>query len=149
MTADSAKQLDPTEGPKKKIQKKNSSKGKKAVSKTGSEGKEAPTYDYVLPLRDVVLFPGMVVPLFVGRPRSTAAIDVVTEESYPLLAIAQRDALVDDPMPQDLYGVGTLCNILQTMRLPDGSYKVLLEGVSRKLVFEYAESEEGEAPDDE
>ncbi|MCA9427260.1 MAG: endopeptidase La, partial [Candidatus Omnitrophica bacterium] len=110
------------------------------------EGEEAPAYDYVLPLRDVVLFPGMVVPLFVGRPRSTAAIDVVVEEGFPLLAITQKDSQVDDPLPKDLYSVGTLCTVLQTMRLPDGSYKVLLEGLSRKMVFEYSESAEADTP---
>ncbi len=149
MTADSAKPMAPSKGPKQKRRAKRPTKipmPEKVDAEPGWEGEKAPTHDYILPLRDVVLFPGMVVPLFVGRPRSTAAIDIVTEGSHPLLAVAQRDPLVDDPLPQDLHSVGTLCNILQTMRLPDGSYKVLLEGVSRKIVFEYAETEAEEAP---
>ena len=149
MNAESAKRMKAEKSAKRKTRKKRplgKTKGKGPAGKQGWEGEEGPTYDYVLPLRDVVVFPGMVVPLFVGRPRSTAAIDVVTEESYPLLAITQRDPLVDDPMPEDLYTVGTLCNVLQTMRLPDGSYKVLLEGLSRKIVIEYAESEGPNTP---
>jgi ATP-dependent Lon protease len=88
----------------------------------------------VLPLRDLVLFPGMVVPLFIGRPKSGAAIERVSETEGTLLALAQKDPLLDAPTTTDLFRVGTLCNVLQVIRLPDGSYKVLLEGLNRHCV---------------
>jgi ATP-dependent Lon protease len=90
---------------------------------------------FVLPLRDVVLFPGMVVPLFIGRQKSAIAVEMAAEQDSPLLAVAQRDSSLDSPAANDLFDVGTLCHVLQMVRLPDGSFKVLLEGLSRQRVL--------------
>jgi ATP-dependent Lon protease len=81
----------------------------------------------------------MVAPLFVGRRKSGAAIEAVTESNSPILALAQTDSTVDSPGSGDLYPVGTLCNILQVIRLPDGSYKVLVEGLSRRGIIHLEE----------
>lgn len=101
---------------------------------------------FVLPLRDVVLFPGMVVPLFIGRQKSSIAIEMATEQELPVLAVAQRDASIDEPIPDDLYNVGTLCTILQMVRLPDGSIKALLEGNSRRLIHRISDGGNPEIP---
>lgn len=101
---------------------------------------------FVLPLRDVVLFPGMVVPLFIGRPRSAAAVERAVQKDVPLVAVAQRDAAVDDPTGPDLFNVGTLCQVLQMVRLPDGSFKVLLEGVARRHLLEIVEDRGVDSP---
>ena len=85
----------------------------------------------VLPLRDVVVYPHMVIPLFVGRDKSIKALDVAMQDNKQILLIAQKSADVDDPAPEDLYDVGTLANILQLLKLPDGTVKVLVEGGER------------------
>jgi ATP-dependent Lon protease len=85
----------------------------------------------VLPLRDVVVYPHMVIPLFVGRPKSVAALDEAVKGSKQLLLVAQKDAEKDDPGIDDLHGVGTLASILQLHKLPDGTIKVLVEGIER------------------
>ena len=85
----------------------------------------------VLPLRDIVVFPGMVAPLFVGREKSVRALDMVEDGENEIMMISQRDASLDDPEPGDLYGVGTVATILQLLKLPDGTVKVLVEGQSR------------------
>ena len=85
----------------------------------------------VLPLRDIVVFPGMVAPLFVGREKSVRALDVVEDGENEIMLIAQRDASVDEPMDSDLYSIGTVATILQLLKLPDGTVKVLVEGKSR------------------
>ncbi|MBN2873282.1 MAG: LON peptidase substrate-binding domain-containing protein, partial [Halothiobacillaceae bacterium] len=85
----------------------------------------------VLPLRDVVVYPHMVIPLFVGRPKSVAALDEAVKGSKQLLLVAQKDAEMDDPGTADLHGVGTLASILQLHKLPDGTIKVLVEGIER------------------
>jgi ATP-dependent Lon protease len=95
----------------------------------------------VLPLRDVVVYPHMVIPLFVGRERSIVALDRAMKESKQVLLVAQREAEIDDPGYEDLYGVGTLSNILQLLKLPDGTVKVLVEGAERCLVTDFEESE--------
>jgi len=94
----------------------------------------------VLPLRDVVVYPHMVIPLFVGRERSIDALDAAMKDNKQILLVAQREAEVDEPDIADLYGVGTLANILQMLKLPDGTVKVLVEGVQRSKVLHYEET---------
>jgi len=85
----------------------------------------------VLPLRDVVVYPYMVIPLFVGRDKSIKALEVASDENKQVLLVAQKDSNDDDPSSDDIYTTGTLANILQFLKLPDGTVKVLVEGVSR------------------
>ena len=85
----------------------------------------------LLPLRDVVVFPHMVIPLFVGRPKSIKALEAAMEEGKNVVLVAQKSAAKDEPAPEDLYGVGTVSTILQMLKLPDGTVKVLVEGVHR------------------
>ncbi|GAB6195656.1 endopeptidase La [Lysobacter xanthus] len=93
----------------------------------------------VLPLRDVVVFPHMVIPLFVGREKSIRALDHAMESDKRILLVAQKSADVDDPSGGDLYSVGTLAHVLQLLKLPDGTIKVLVEGVSRARVDKVTE----------
>jgi ATP-dependent Lon protease len=88
----------------------------------------------VLPLRDVVVYPHMVIPLFVGREKSIVALDKAMNVGKRILLVAQKAADLDDPQPDDLYEVGTLATILQLLKLPDGTVKVLVEGGERALV---------------
>ncbi|PCH66112.1 MAG: endopeptidase La [Gammaproteobacteria bacterium] len=88
----------------------------------------------VLPLRDVVVYPHMVIPLFVGREKSIKALEAATDENKEILLIAQKDSTDDDPSTDDLYETGTLANILQLLKLPDGTVKVLVEGKRRAKV---------------
>jgi len=88
----------------------------------------------VLPLRDVVVYPHMVIPLFVGRDKSIVALDKAMESGKRILLVAQKAANMDDPQPSDLYEVGTLATILQLLKLPDGTVKVLVEGSERALI---------------
>jgi ATP-dependent Lon protease len=88
----------------------------------------------VLPLRDIVVFPHMIVPLFVGREKSVHALDEVMQSGKQILLIAQKDADKDDPSAEDLYDVGTVGSILQLLKLPDGTIKVLVEGGARICV---------------
>lgn len=85
----------------------------------------------VLPLRDIVVFPSMIVPLFVGRDRSVAALDSVMEGDKKILLLTQKQPSEDDPQPDDLYSTGTIGTILQLLKLPDGTVKVLVEGGQR------------------
>ncbi len=85
----------------------------------------------LLPLRDVVVFPHMVIPLFVGRPKSIKALEAAMEEGKNVVLVAQKSAGNDDPGPEDLYGVGAIASILQMLKLPDGTVKVLVEGIQR------------------
>ncbi|HKI62967.1 MAG TPA: endopeptidase La [Mariprofundaceae bacterium] len=85
----------------------------------------------ILPLRDIVVFPYMIVPLFVGRDKSVKALEEVMQSGKTILLVAQKDAAHDDPGAEDLYSIGTLGNILQLLKLPDGTIKVLVEGGSR------------------
>jgi len=97
----------------------------------------APSTQYpLLPLRDVVVFPHMVIPLFVGRPKSIKAMEIAMESGKSILLVAQKSATKDDPGPQDMYDVGCVSNILQMLKLPDGTVKVLVEGGSRALLRE-------------
>src|SRR5690554_4817982 len=88
----------------------------------------------LLPLRDVVVFPHMVLPLFVGRPRSIKALELAMEEGNNIMLVAQKSASKDDPTPEDLYEIGCAANILQLLKLPDGTVKVLVEGLQRARV---------------
>ncbi len=88
----------------------------------------------LLPLRDVVVFPHMVIPLFVGRPKSIKALEMAMEAGKNILLVAQKSAAKDEPEPEDLYSIGCLANILQMLKLPDGTVKVLVEGTQRARV---------------
>src|SRR5688500_5641995 len=90
----------------------------------------------LLPLRDVVVFPHMVIPLFVGRPKSIKAMETVIEAVQSLLLVAQRSAAKDEPGPQDMYAIGCVSSILQMLKLPDGTVKVLVEGGTRAQIKE-------------
>lgn len=107
---------------------------------------QADSTHFLLPLRDVVLFPGMVVPLFIGRQKSAIAVEMAAEQETPIVAVTQKDATLDEPTSADLFSVGTLCNILQMVRLPDGSFKVLLEGVTRRRVLSISGGGQDEIP---
>ena len=85
----------------------------------------------VLPLRDVVVYPHMVIPLFVGRQRSIQALDAAMAGDKQVLLVAQKSAEIDDPELEDVHEVGTLATILQLLKLPDGTLKVLVEGLER------------------
>jgi ATP-dependent Lon protease len=94
----------------------------------------------VLPLRDVVVYPHMVIPLFVGREKSIEALESAMQDNKQVLLVAQKEAEVDNPDTSDLYQVGTLANILQLLKLPDGTVKVLVEGSERCQVLRYENS---------
>jgi ATP-dependent Lon protease len=90
----------------------------------------------LLPLRDVVVFPHMVIPLFVGRPKSIKALETAMESGKSIVLVAQKSAAKDEPAPEDLYNVGSIANILQMLKLPDGTVKVLVEGNQRARINE-------------
>ncbi|WP_112664089.1 endopeptidase La [Microvirga flavescens] len=96
----------------------------------------------VLPLRDIVVFPHMIVPLFVGREKSIRALEEVVKADRPILLATQIDATDDDPATEAIYKIGTLANVLQLLKLPDGTVKVLVEGMSRAKVSNYTRTEE-------
>ena len=93
----------------------------------------------VLPLRDIVVFPGMIVPLFVGREKSVKALEEVMKDDKQILLIAQKNATQDDPGPDDIYEIGTLGTVLQLLKLPDDTVKVLVEGGKRVRVAGYTD----------
>ncbi len=96
----------------------------------------------VLPLRDVVVYPHMVIPLFVGREKSIKALEKAMDNSTKqILLTAQKDAVQDDPEANDIYTTGTLSNILQMLKLPDGTIKVLVEGIERGRLIEFTETD--------
>lgn len=92
-----------------------------------------------LPLRDVVVFPNMVMPLFVGREKSIVALEYALEHNLPVFLVAQRDAALDEPAAEDLYSIGTTAKVLQILRLPDGSVKALIEGIARARIIAVSE----------
>lgn len=96
----------------------------------------------VLPLRDVVVYPHMVIPLFVGRKKSISCLEAAMEQGKKVLLVAQTEATLDDPKIEDLYPVGTVANILQLLKLPDGTVKVLVEGVQRANIVRNIDNEE-------
>jgi ATP-dependent Lon protease len=91
----------------------------------------------VLPLRDIVVFPHMIVPLFVGRDKSVKALEHVMKSDQEILLVAQKDAADDDPGIDDIYSVGVIAKVLQLLKLPDGTVKVLVEGAQRAAITEY------------
>jgi|SRR5579871_618957 len=93
----------------------------------------------LLPLRDVVVFPHMVIPLFVGRPKSIKAMELAMEAGRSILLVAQKSAAKDEPGPEDMYALGCVSNILQMLKLPDGTVKVLVEGNQRAKIFSIAD----------
>jgi len=111
----------------------------RSVPSTGG-AKAQGTYP-VLPLRDIVVFPHMIVPLFVGREKSIRALEEVMGSDRQLLLATQLNAADDDPKPDAIYDVGTLANVLQLLKLPDGTVKVLVEGTSRAKLQRFVESE--------
>jgi len=94
----------------------------------------------VLPLRDIVVFPHMIVPLFVGREKSVRALEDVMKDDKQILLVAQKDAAKDDPASGDIFSVGTIGTVLQLLKLPDGTVKVLVEGGSRARILRYADN---------
>src|SRR5260221_12114076 len=97
----------------------------------------------VLPLRDIVVFPGMIVPLFVGREKSVKALEEVMKDDKQILLIAQKNATQDDPGPEDIYNIGTLGTVLQLLKLPDDTVKVLVEGGKRVRIGGFTAKSEG------
>jgi len=95
----------------------------------------------VLPLRDVVVYPHMVIPLFVGREKSINALDTAMQEDKQILLVAQTNAEIDDPTMDDIHEIGTLSTILQLLKLPDGTVKVLVEGVERACINRFADTD--------
>ena len=96
----------------------------------------------LLPLRDVVVFPHMIVPLFVGREKSIAALESAMKDEKGIFMVAQKSAQKDDPGEEDIYQIGTIGIIIQLLRLPDGTVKVLVEGKRRGIIREYLPSDD-------
>ena len=96
----------------------------------------------VLPLRDIVVFPHMIVPLFVGRDKSVKALEDVMQDDKQILLVAQKNAGQDDPTVDDIYEMGTIGTVLQLLKLPDGTVKVLVEGSQRAKIVRYTDKEE-------
>ena len=96
----------------------------------------------VLPLRDIVVYPKMVVPLFVGREKSVKALQNGVDEDKNIILVTQMDAATEEPTADDIYRVGTLGTVLQLLRLPDGTVKVLIEGLERVRIDKFVKNEE-------
>ena len=96
----------------------------------------------VLPLRDIVVFPHMIVPLFVGREKSVLALEETMKNDKHILLVTQKDAAIDEPGPDDIFRVGTIGSVLQLLKLPDGAVKVLVEGQGRAEIEAYTERDE-------
>jgi ATP-dependent Lon protease len=113
-----------------------------ATAKPAQVAKPAPAEALaVLPLRDIVVFPHMIVPLFVGREKSVRALEAVMKDDKQILLVAQKNATQDDPSIEDIYRVGTISTILQLLKLPDGTVKVLVEGGRRARISAFKETE--------
>ncbi|RTL20045.1 MAG: endopeptidase La, partial [Sphingomonadaceae bacterium] len=95
----------------------------------------------VLPLRDIVVFPHMIVPLFVGRDKSVAALEAAMNADKEIFLVAQLDPAQDDPAREDLYEVGVTATVLQLLKLPDGTVRVLVEGKARGRLVELSEAD--------
>lgn len=94
----------------------------------------------VLPLRDIVVFPGMIVPLFVGREKSVKALEEVMRDDKHILVVTQKNAQDDDPSPDQIFETGTIATVLQLLKLPDGTVKVLVEGLNRATIDRYLQT---------
>src|SRR3954447_17814836 len=95
----------------------------------------------LLPLRDIIVFPHMVVPLFVGREKSISALEEAMNNDKEILLAAQKLAKTNDPMPEDIFAMGTVGTIIQLLRLPDGTVKVLVEGKKRASIRRFTQTE--------
>src|SRR5690606_18285142 len=95
----------------------------------------------LLPLRDVVVFPHMVIPLFVGRPKSIKALESAMEAERRIMLVAQKAAAKDEPSTEDMFEMGCVATILQMLKLPDGTVKVLVEGLQRAKVLDIRDGE--------
>src|SRR6516164_10978720 len=104
--------------------------------------KKAPRSIPLLPLRDIIVFPHMVVPLFVGREKSINALEQATAGDKEIVLSAQKKAKTNDPTPEDIFTVGTIGQIIQLLRLPDGTVKVLVEGKRRVRLRRFMPNEE-------
>ena len=91
----------------------------------------------LLPLRDIVVYPGMVVPLFIGRSNSASALESAMSGSKQIFLAAQRNSKTEEPLPDEIYSIGTLCQVIQLLRLPNGNVKVLVEGKARGEIQEF------------
>ncbi len=111
--------------------------GEEGPQEFPGEAIEAP----LLPLRDMVMFPRMVTPLFVGRDRSIEAIEVANEQGEPIIAVAQRDANIMEPSPEDLFTFGTVVDVGRMLRMPDGTISMLSQGLQRVQIVEYVHLE--------
>jgi len=109
---------------------------------TNTEGLGNPDTFPVLPLRDIVVFPYMIVPLFVGREKSINALDEVMKTDKQILLVAQKNAADDDPESDAIYEMGTLASVLQLLKLPDGTVKVLVEGTSRATIKQFTANDD-------
>ena len=96
----------------------------------------------ILPLRDIVVFPHMIVPLFVGREKSVRALEEVMQDDKQILLSSQIDPAVDEPDQKGIYRIGVLANVLQLLKLPDGTVKVLVEGRHRVRITDYVENDQ-------
>ena len=95
----------------------------------------------LLPLRDIVIFPSMVIPLFVGRDKSIKALQEVMKSDKSIVLITQKNSEIDDPEEKDLFGYGCLSKVLQLLKLPDGTVKVLVEGTKRVKIIDFKDDE--------
>jgi len=96
----------------------------------------------VLALRDVVVYPHMVIPLFVGREKSIKCLEAAMDKDKQIFLVAQKDATVDEPEQDDIYRVGTIATVLQLLKLPDGTVKVLVEGTQRAKLESFIDNED-------
>src|SRR5829696_4180345 len=103
--------------------------------------KKGPRTIPLLPLRDIIVFPHMVVPLFVGREKSINALEDAMAADKEILLSAQKKAKTNEPTPEDIFAVGTLGTIIQLLRLPDGTVKVLVEGKRRAKIRKFTQTE--------
>jgi ATP-dependent Lon protease len=94
----------------------------------------------LLPLRDIVVFPSMVIPLFVGRDKSISALNEVMKKDKKIILVTQKNSEIDDPKKTDIFLNGCECNILQLLKLPDGTVKVLVEGTKRVKILKIMRS---------
>ena len=95
----------------------------------------------LLPLRDIVVFPSMVIPLFVGRDKSITALNEVMKKEKKIILVTQKNSEVDDPKENDVFTYGCESNILQLLKLPDGTVKVLVEGIKRVKIIKFIDDE--------
>ena len=95
----------------------------------------------LLPLRDIVVFPSMVIPLFVGRDKSIAALNEVMKKDKRIVLVTQKNSEIDDPKKTDIFMYGCEGNILQLLKLPDGTVKVLVEGIKRVKILDFKDNE--------